>query len=131
MLYPDQRIQHFILFRSIRENGNTVRRNFRDQIDNPEYSAKAEKAKNADLIITGEGKLDSQSLMGKVPFCVAQKSENKRVIALVGVSEVSAEKAKEKGISLIIETNPLHLPFEEIRYSAGQMLIAATENIIV
>ena len=96
-----------------------------------EKTAFSEKAKAADLIITGEGKLDRQSLMGKVPFCVAQKSEGKKVIAIVGVSEVSADEAKEKGISLIIETNPLHLPFEEIKNNARQMLIAATENIII
>ena len=90
-----------------------------------------EKAKDADLVITGEGKLDSQSLMGKVPFFVAEKSKGRKVLAVVGISEISSEKAAEKGIPQIIETNPKHLPFEEIKNNAEQMLIAAAENIIV
>jgi hypothetical protein len=90
-----------------------------------------EKIQNADLIITGEGKLDIQSLMGKVPFFVAEKSKGKRVLALVGVSEVTTEEAQKNGISEIVETNPLHLPFETIKTSAKQMLIEASKNILI
>lgn len=97
-------------------------------LDKTDFS---EKIKDADLIITGEGKLDRQSLMGKVPFYVAEKSKGKRVLALVGVSEVTPDEAKEKGIAEITETNPLHLPFEEIKDSARQMLIDACKNIIL
>lgn len=91
----------------------------------------SEKIKDADLIITGEGKLDSQSLMGKVPFFVAEKSKGKRVLALVGVSEVTTAEAQENGISEIIETNSLHLPFEAIKHSAKEMLMEASKNIII
>lgn len=97
-------------------------------LDKADFS---EKIKDADLIITGEGKLDRQSLMGKVPFFVAEKSKGKRVLALVGVSEVKTEEARERGITEIIETNPMHLPFKEIESRAKQMLIDAIENIIV
>ncbi len=90
-----------------------------------------EKIKYADLVITGEGKLDRQSLMGKVPFFVAEKSKGKKVLAIVGISEVSFDEAEEMGISQIIETNPLHLPFEEIRLCAKQMLIEACKDIII
>lgn len=46
----------------------------------------AEKIATVDLVITGEGRLDSQSLQGKVPFGVAQiaKSYGKPVVALCG-----------------------------------------------
>lgn len=91
-----------------------------------DFTVKAEKA---DLIITGEGKMDSQSLMGKVPFGVAQKSGGKTVLAIVGVSEIDTESARENGIGSIIETNPLHLPFDEIKHNAEQMLRAAAEKI--
>ena len=97
-------------------------------LDKTDFS---EKIKDADLIITGEGKLDRQSLMGKVPFHVAEKSKGKRVLALVGVSEVTPDEAKKKGISETVETNPMHLPFKEIENRAKQMLIDAIENIIV
>jgi len=87
------------------------------------------KAEKADLIITGEGKMDSQSLMGKVPFGVAHKSAGKKVVAIVGVSDIDAVSAKGKGIASIIETNPLHLPFDEIKHRADEMLRKATEKI--
>ncbi len=91
-----------------------------------DFTAKAEKS---DLIITGEGRMDSQSLMGKVPFGVAQKSAGKKVVAIVGVSDIDSISASEKGIAIIIETNPLHLPFDEIKHKAEQMLREATEKI--
>lgn len=84
---------------------------------------------NADLIITGEGRLDSQSLLGKVPFGVASRCKGKRVIAVVGVSNISEEIAAEAGISCIIETNPFRLSFDEIKHCAKDMLYSAAEKI--
>ncbi len=89
------------------------------------------KVKNADLIITGEGKTDSQSLMGKVPFTVAAASGGGRVMALVGVCEISPEEAKKRGIDEIVETNPHRLPFEKVKLCAKQMLIDACKDIII
>lgn len=89
----------------------------------------SEKAKQADLVITGEGKMDLQSLMGKVPFAVAQKSGDTRVVAIVGLSEIDRKSARQHKIDDIIETNPLHLPFEQIRFNARQMLKEACEKI--
>ncbi|MEE1320609.1 MAG: glycerate kinase [Acutalibacteraceae bacterium] len=88
-----------------------------------------EKAQKADLIITGEGKMDSQSLMGKVPFGVARKSGGKKVVAIVGVSDIDLVSANEKGIASIIETNPLHLPFDQIKHKAEEMLAEAAKKI--
>lgn len=88
-----------------------------------------EKAKNADLIITGEGRMDSQSLMGKVPFGVASRCKGKRVVALVGVNEASEAECRAMGIGETIETNPLHLPFEQIKHCAKDMLYTAAEKI--
>lgn len=86
-------------------------------------------ASNADLIITGEGKLDRQSLMGKVPFGVASRCRGKRILALVGVCEASEEDCAAMGIGEVIECNPEHLPFEEIKHCAKAMLYAAAEKI--
>ncbi|MGN1195172.1 MAG: glycerate kinase, partial [Acutalibacteraceae bacterium] len=72
-------------------------------------------SENADLVITGEGKMDSQSLCGKAPFGVAKRSRAKRNIAVVGLFEADKEEVKRLSIDEVIETNPLHLPFEEIR----------------
>ena len=86
-------------------------------------------AEKADLIITGEGKLDSHSLMGKVPFGVASRCKGKRVVALVGVSEATDKELELSGISEVIESNSEHLPFEEIKHRAKAMLYDAAEKI--
>jgi len=88
-----------------------------------------EKAGSADLIITGEGKMDMQSLLGKVPFSVASRASGVRTIAVVGISEIDAQTAKEKGIDEIIETNPTHLPFEAILPRCEEMLREAVNKI--
>jgi len=59
-----------------------------------------ERIKNADLVITGEGKLDFQTGFGKVPYGVAQiaKRQNKTVIAIVGQMGDGSEKCRDWGI---------------------------------
>lgn len=54
----------------------------------------------ADLVITGEGKMDFQSSMGKTPIGVARlaKKYNKPVFAFCGVIGKDAQKVNEKGI---------------------------------
>lgn len=87
------------------------------------------KSLGADLVITGEGKMDEQSLMGKVPFGVAARSNGKKTIAVVGVNTAEYRKIKEMGISQVIEANAEHLPFELIRGNAREDLAAAAEKI--
>lgn len=56
--------------------------------------------KNADLVITGEGRLDSQTVMGKAPFGVAQlaKKYGKKIIAFAGCVTDEATICNEHGI---------------------------------
>lgn len=51
-----------------------------------------EKIKNCDALVTGEGKLDSQSLMGKAPYTVAKlgKKHGKKTVAVCGIIENSS-----------------------------------------
>ena len=64
-----------------------------------------EKIKNADLIITGEGRLDRQSLKGKTPIGIARiaKKHGKPVIAIVGTSEYDLAPIYQVGIDLVID----------------------------
>lgn len=64
-----------------------------------------EKMKEADLIITGEGRLDSQSLKGKTPIGVARlaKKYEKKVIAIVGTSDFELGPIYDAGIDLVID----------------------------
>lgn len=59
-----------------------------------------DKIKDADIIITGEGRLDGQSAMGKAPVGVATlaKKYGKPVIAFAGSVTEDAKMCNEKGI---------------------------------
>ena len=54
----------------------------------------------ADMIVTGEGRLDSQTVMGKAPIGVAglAKKYNKKVIAFSGCVTPDAEVCNDHGI---------------------------------
>ena len=90
-----------------------------------------EKVKDADLVITGEGKMDSQSLMGKLPFGVAKRCAHTRVAAIVGLNTADEKLIEELGIDQVVETNPKHLPFEQIKATAKEDLIVAAKRIIL
>ena len=89
----------------------------------------SERAKRADLIITGEGKMDAQSLMGKAPFGVAKRSGGTRVIAVVGLLDAKEADLRRAGIAAVYETNPQHLPFAEIRTSAKEDFLKAARRM--
>lgn len=56
--------------------------------------------KDADLVITGEGRLDNQTAMGKAPIGVAKlaKKYNKKVIAFAGALTDDAKACNDNGI---------------------------------
>ena len=89
----------------------------------------AERARAADLIITGEGKMDAQSLMGKAPFGVAKRAGDTPVIAVVGLLDADEADVAAAGITAVYETNDRHLPFEQIRHTAKADLIRAAQRI--
>ena len=59
-----------------------------------------EHIRNADIVVTGEGRLDGQSYMGKAPIGIAKvaKKYNKMVIAFSGCVTDDAVKCNEYGI---------------------------------
>lgn len=59
-----------------------------------------ELVKDADIVVTGEGRLDKQTVMGKAPIGVAQiaKKYNKKVIAFAGAVTKEARILNENGI---------------------------------
>lgn len=90
-----------------------------------------EKVKDADLVITGEGKMDSQSLMGKLPFGVAKRCRHTRVAAIVGLNTADEKLIAELGIAQVVETNPEHKPFDEVKVTAKADLVKAAKKIII
>lgn len=63
-----------------------------------------DKIHSADLIITGEGRIDSQSLIGKVPVGIAKlsKSQGKPVVAFTGKNELLSVDYKSAGFDVVI-----------------------------
>ncbi len=86
-----------------------------------------ERVESADLIITGEGRFDSQSLMGKVPGRIIGRAGGKPVVVLCGTSLLDGAD----GVCRIFETNPQHLPFEQILPQCEKMLFDAVSNGLV
>jgi glycerate 2-kinase len=56
---------------------------------------------DCDLVITGEGRMDGQTLEGKLPAIVARRSGTIPVIAVVGRSEISSEDLQAMGIDAV------------------------------
>lgn len=73
-----------------------------------------EKATNADLILTGEGRIDRQSLMGKIPGKILEIGKRKGipVIAIAGCVE-DKKRLLEAGFQGVYETKPGFMPLEE------------------
>jgi len=83
------------------------------------------------LVITGEGKIDSQTQYGKTPFGVAQvaKKYGKPVIAIAGTIGEGAEDLYEKGIDTIFSILDRPLRLEEAIEKTPELLEAAAERI--
>lgn len=73
-----------------------------------------EKATNADLILTGEGRIDRQSLMGKIPGKILEIGKQKGipVIAIAGCVE-DKDSLLEAGFQGVYETKPDFMLLEE------------------
>lgn len=89
-------------------------------------------AADADLVITGEGKLDSQSLRGKVVIGVARRAKkaNVPVAALVGASETEIEGAYAEGVAGVFPINPAPKTFDEVKGECRKNLRFTARNLL-
>ncbi|PKM69535.1 MAG: glycerate kinase [Firmicutes bacterium HGW-Firmicutes-19] len=87
---------------------------------------------DADLIFTGEGKIDSQSLQGKVPIGVAKRAKKAGVdvIAVVGTIGSDIDAAYQLGITAIFSINPEPVPFEVAKLKSEGNLTLTMDNIL-
>lgn len=70
----------------------------------------------ADLLITGEGRMDRQTLFGKVPVGIARAAASRHipVIAITGQVDTTADKAlREAGLSAIFPIHPAPISLEK------------------
>ena len=69
----------------------------------------------ADLVVTGEGRIDSQTLTGKTPFGVARRAGRQRipVVAIGGSVAISPSDAESAGFDKVLQITPPDMPLEE------------------
>ncbi len=89
-----------------------------------------EKIKGADLVITGEGKIDGQSIRGKVPIGVASRSKpaGLPVLAIVGNIGEGASAVYAYGIDSIMSTVSKTMTLEEAIACSAESLKDAAER---
>ena len=85
-----------------------------------------------DLVLTGEGKIDSQSLRGKVVIGVARRAAAKQVpvCAVVGDVGDDAYDAYSMGVSAIFSTNRLAIPFSQAKLRSEQDYRHTLEDLL-
>lgn len=91
-----------------------------------------EKMRGADLVITGEGQIDSQTEYGKTPFGVAQIANQKNipVVALAGSLGHDYSKLYDKGFAAILSIIDEPMELEEAIEKTEELLVNATEAVV-
>ncbi len=89
-------------------------------------------AEGADMIFTGEGKIDSQSLRGKVVIGVARKAKRMGipVVAVVGDIGDDIDGAYDEGVAGIFSINRVAVPYKEARPRAKSDMRLTMDNIM-
>jgi glycerate kinase len=97
-----------------------------------EASRLEEKLQGADLVITGEGKLDRQTAFGKAPIGVARlaKKHGIPVVALAGSLGDDADELVEHGIDAIFSIVPGPVNLEEAMKKAVEFTQRTVQQII-
>ena len=86
----------------------------------------------ADIVFTGEGKIDSQSLRGKVVIGVARRTKKAGIplIAIVGDIGDNTEAAYQEGVSAIFSINRVAVPFKEAKLRSKSDLSLTMDNLM-
>lgn len=90
-----------------------------------------ERIKNSDLIITGEGKIDYQTINGKTIMGISKlaKKYDKKVIAIAGCLGKDYELVYNHGVDIIFDTTIISSDFETIKKNAKKSLEFVAFNI--
>lgn len=87
---------------------------------------------DTDYVITGEGKIDTQSIRGKVVIGIARRTKKAMVplIAIVGDIGDGIEEAYELGVSGIFSINRVAVEYKEAKKRAKQDLYLTMDNLM-
>ncbi|WP_308754150.1 glycerate kinase [uncultured Anaerotruncus sp.] len=87
---------------------------------------------DADLVLSGEGKIDTQSLRGKVVIGVARRCKKHGVplVALVGDIGDDIENAYEEGVSAVFSTNRVAVDFSVAKTRSKSDMALTADNLM-
>ena len=91
-----------------------------------------ELVQGAKLVFTGEGRLDSQSLRGKVIGGVAERARKYGVpvVAVVGAVGEGADEIYDLGVCGVFTTNHAPVPFEIAKFHSHENLRRTARNLM-
>lgn len=86
--------------------------------------------RGAAIVVTGEGRIDGQSLYGKVPVGIARRcrAQNIPVLAIVGDLLGNMDAIYAEGISSVMSTVPRAMPLKEAMEQSSELLEDAAER---
>ena len=87
---------------------------------------------SCDLVISGEGQIDSQSFFGKTPMGVSEvaKQYNKPVILIAGSIGEGVENLYDEGVDAVFSIVDKPMKLEDAIKNAGVLLERCAENIM-
>lgn len=85
-----------------------------------------------ELVLTGEGRIDGQSLRGKVVVGVARRAAKKNVpvVAIVGDIGDDIEPVYDTGVTAVLSINRVAVPFSEARKRSRQDLKLTADTLM-
>lgn len=91
----------------------------------------ADKIRGADLIITGEGRIDGQTIFGKTPMGVLKQAQLQNIptIGIAGCLGDNANAVLEQGMAAIFPIIPHLSPLDNVLANAKTNLINTARNI--
>ncbi|WP_457973592.1 glycerate kinase [Arthrobacter sp. D1-17] len=96
-----------------------------------EFTELADRLAGADLVITGEGSLDEQSLLGKTPMGVARaaRTAGVPVVAVCGRTTLTAAQQQQSGFRQVYPLTALEAKVEVCIAQAGPLLEELGQHI--
>ena len=92
-----------------------------------------EMIKGADLVVTGEGRIDFQTLTGKTPYGVMRRAKKQNIkVAAIGGSVALSDTADLSGFDIILQASPEGMPLSEamLPHVAMANVSAAAEKLM-
>ncbi|MBI1927409.1 glycerate kinase [Candidatus Poribacteria bacterium] len=90
-----------------------------------------QRLEDVDLVITGEGRMDFQTVFGKTPVGVAKVAKKRGipVIAIAGSLAEGADSVYDAGIDAMIDIVPEPMPLESAIENAPALISVAAERV--